>query len=133
MKNVFSPALDIRFGCCMLYKSEHYDSLRPEISLQIFRICFLKCPYENLFLPFFYLRRVTSVENRASHPLASALVSYARLKGVEPSEDVDDFEVIAGEGVSAVVDGHTVQIGNARMAARFGWDTGTLIHKDSMA
>lgn len=56
--------------------------------------------------------------------MASALVSYARLNGVEPSEDVEDFEVIPGEGVSAVVDGHTVQIGNARMAARLGWDTG---------
>lgn len=64
--------------------------------------------------------------------MASALVSYARLKGVEPSEDVIDFEVIAGEGVSAVVDGHAVQIGNARMATRFGWDSGILIHKDSM-
>lgn len=59
--------------------------------------------------------------------MAAALVSYARLSGVEPSEDVNDFEVIAGEGVSAVVDGHTVQIGNARMAARLGWDTGILI------
>lgn len=59
--------------------------------------------------------------------MASALVSYARINGVEPSEDVNDFEVIPGEGVSAVVDGHTVQIGNARMAARLGWDTGILI------
>lgn len=74
-----------------------------------------------------YPDRVTSVENKASHPLASALVSYARINGVEPSEDVNDFEVIPGEGVSAVVDGHTVQIGNARMAARLGWDTGILI------
>lgn len=56
--------------------------------------------------------------------MASALVSHARLHGLEPSEDVNDFEVIPGEGVSAVVDGHIVQIGNARMAARLGWDTG---------
>jgi len=83
------------------------------------------------FSDFLYLRRITSVENKASHPLASALVSYARLNGVEPSEDVNDFEVLAGEGVSAVVDGRTVQIGNARMAARFGWDTGILIYKSS--
>ncbi|KAG0569195.1 hypothetical protein KC19_6G072400 [Ceratodon purpureus] len=72
---------------------------------------------------------VSSVENKASHPLAAALVSYARLSGVEPSEDVNDFEVIAGEGVSAVVDDHTVQIGNARMAARLGWDSAAAIEK----
>jgi len=55
------------------------------------------------------------------------------MNGVDPSEDVTDFEVIAGEGVSAVVDGHNVQIGNARMAARFGWDTGIVIHIYSSA
>ena len=74
------------------------------------------------------LDRVTSVENKASHPLAAALVSYARLNGVEPSEDVHDFEVIAGEGVSALVDDHSVQIGNARMAARLGWNSGISIY-----
>lgn len=68
--------------------------------------------------------RITSVENNASHPLAAALVSYARLNGVEPSENVADFEIIAGEGVVGVVDGRTIHIGNVRMAARLGWQTG---------
>jgi Cd2+/Zn2+-exporting ATPase len=73
---------------------------------------------------FLLLVRVASVENQASHPLAAALVNYARLHGVEPSDDVTEFELIVGEGVSGIVNGHTIHIGNARMAARLGWDIG---------
>ncbi|KAL3685647.1 hypothetical protein R1sor_003669 [Riccia sorocarpa] len=61
---------------------------------------------------------IACVENKSSHPLAPALVGYARLSGVEPTGDVTDFEIISGEGVSAVVDGHSVKIGNARLASR---------------
>jgi cation transport ATPase len=57
------------------------------------------------------------VESKSSHPLAPALVSYARLHGVEATGDISDFEIIPGLGVSAVVDGNKVQIGNARLAA----------------
>ncbi|KAL2651823.1 hypothetical protein R1flu_019951 [Riccia fluitans] len=62
---------------------------------------------------------IACVENKSSHPLAPALVGYARLFGVEPTGDVTDFEIISGEGVSAVVDGHKVNIGNARLASQF--------------
>ena len=57
------------------------------------------------------------MESKSSHPLASALVAYARLNGVEPSDNVADFEIIPGLGVSAIVDGCKVQLGNARLAA----------------
>ncbi|KAL3700093.1 hypothetical protein R1sor_018115 [Riccia sorocarpa] len=66
------------------------------------------------------LHWIACVENKSSHPLAPALVGYARLSGVEPTGDVTDFEIISGEGVSAVVDGHSVKIGNARLASRCG-------------
>ncbi|KAG6547379.1 hypothetical protein Mapa_010827 [Marchantia paleacea] len=62
---------------------------------------------------------VACVENKSSHPLAPALVGYARLFGIEPTGDVTDFEIIPGEGVSALVDGQKVKIGNARLAAQF--------------
>jgi Cd2+/Zn2+-exporting ATPase len=68
--------------------------------------------------------RVASVENKASHPMASALVSFADLHGVKPVCEVKDFEVIVGEGVTATVDGRTIHIGNARMASRLGWEKG---------
>jgi cation transport ATPase len=62
-----------------------------------------------------------------SHPLATTLISYAHLNRVKPSKDDNDFEVIVGEGVSAVVDDYNVQIGNVQMAARLGWDSRMLI------
>ncbi|CAM6093000.1 unnamed protein product [Calypogeia fissa] len=62
---------------------------------------------------------IACVESKSSHPLAPALVAYARLHGVEPTGDISDFEIIPGLGVSAVVDGYKVQIGNARLAASF--------------
>jgi cation transport ATPase len=64
-------------------------------------------------------RRIACVESKSSHPLAPALVAYALTRGVEPTGDVSDFEIIPGMGVSAVVDGSKVQIGNARLAAEF--------------
>ncbi|XP_002974006.2 putative inactive cadmium/zinc-transporting ATPase HMA3 isoform X2 [Selaginella moellendorffii] len=65
---------------------------------------------------------LTSVESRSSHPMAAALVTYASLQDVVPSKSVTDFQIIEGEGVSAVVDGHLVEIGNARLASRLGWN-----------
>lgn len=68
--------------------------------------------------------RVASVENKASHPMASALVNFAELHGVKPAEHVTDFEVIVGEGVTANVNGRIIHIGNSRMASRLGWEKG---------
>ncbi|XP_073390566.1 uncharacterized protein [Physcomitrium patens] len=68
------------------------------------------------------LHWIASVENKASHPMATALVSFANQNGVKPSEHVTDFEVIVGEGVKANVNGRIIHIGNARMANRLGWD-----------
>ncbi len=73
------------------------------------------------------LHRVACVENKASHPMAVALVGYAHLHGVEPTGEDTEFEIIVGEGVSAIVDGHTVHIGNARMANRLGWEEGATL------
>ncbi|XP_024529175.1 putative inactive cadmium/zinc-transporting ATPase HMA3 [Selaginella moellendorffii] len=64
---------------------------------------------------------LASVESRSSHPMAAALVTYASLQDVVPSKSVTDFQIIEGEGVSAVVDGHLIEIGNARLASRLGW------------
>eukprot|EP01018_Ginkgo_biloba_P012432 Gb_30489 [translate_table: standard] len=64
---------------------------------------------------------ICSLEDRSNHPMAAALVAYSRLHGVEPSAVVEDFEVIAGEGVRGLVDHHRIHIGNARLASRMGW------------
>ena len=58
------------------------------------------------------LRLVASVEERSEHPLAHAVVTAAKERGLTLGEPVG-FEVQVGAGISAKVDGRTVVIGNA--------------------
>lgn len=71
-----------------------------------------------------YAFRLASVEALSGHPLARAVVSYARMQGVEASKEVSDFEILPGEGVTAVVEGRRVHVGNRRAAERFEWMAG---------
>jgi Cd2+/Zn2+-exporting ATPase len=68
------------------------------------------------------LEFLSLVEERASHPLAQALVDAARREGVKPPNGlyVKDHMVLAGEGVSGVVDGIQVNVGNRRLFERLG-------------
>jgi Cd2+/Zn2+-exporting ATPase len=58
-----------------------------------------------------------AIEARSSHPLAAALADHAG----PGSSAVSDDEILPGEGIQAVVDGHRVHVGNHRMAERLGW------------
>ncbi len=60
-----------------------------------------------------FLRLVASVESKSEHPLAKAVVDYARLKGVATS-DVQDFVSYAGAGAEGSVEGRRVLLGTAR-------------------
>ena len=55
--------------------------------------------------------RIASLESRSSHPMSVAIVSYCRQKGIEPVAEVQDFEVLEGEGICGVVDNNKVYIG----------------------
>lgn len=53
----------------------------------------------------------SAVDRRSSHPLAKAILSYAdklKLSYVEP----ENFEVIKGRGVTAIVEGKSILLGN---------------------
>ncbi|XP_024531832.1 putative inactive cadmium/zinc-transporting ATPase HMA3 isoform X2 [Selaginella moellendorffii] len=69
------------------------------------------------------LQRIAGVESHSIHPVATAFVGYVRILGIKPSENVADFKILEGEGVSAVVDGHLIEIGNTRLAFRRNWRT----------
>ena len=66
------------------------------------------------------LRILASAELRSEHPLASAVVEAATVKGLSLSEPTS-FEAIPGRGVHATVDGHEVWIGNAELARAHGF------------
>jgi Cu+-exporting ATPase len=60
------------------------------------------------------LRYVASLENVSEHPLAVAIVSGAKERGVT-LVDVSEFESVTGKGVIGTIEGHRVAIGNIKM------------------
>ncbi|CAH8322380.1 unnamed protein product [Eruca vesicaria subsp. sativa] len=67
---------------------------------------------------------VSSVESKSSHPMAAALVDYAKSVSVEPKpESVEDYQNFPGEGIHGKIDGNEVYIGNKRIASRAGCST----------
>ncbi len=71
------------------------------------------------------LRLAASVEARAEHPVADAIVRAAEAEGLAAS-DVDGFEAMPGYGVRAQVGEVDVLIGAARLMAREAVDLGAL-------
>jgi P-type Cu+ transporter len=71
------------------------------------------------------LRLTASLENVSEHPLAAAIVSGARERGVTLT-DVGEFESATGRGVTGVVDGRRVAIGNLKHMEALGIDPGSL-------
>jgi P-type Cu+ transporter len=69
------------------------------------------------------LRLAAAVESNSEHPLAEAVVDYAKAQGVEtPFPTVENFEAIAGMGVQGLVSDRLVQIGTARWMQELGID-----------
>ncbi len=78
------------------------------------------------------LELAASLETASEHPLAAAIVSGARERGVPPVP-VEAFESITGKGVRARVAGVTVVLGNRKLIEESGIDPGDLAtHAESM-
>ncbi len=68
------------------------------------------------------LALAASVEMRAEHPVADAIVRAAESEGLPTNQPLDDFEAIAGFGVRAKMGGRSVSIGAARLMQSDGTD-----------
>jgi Cu+-exporting ATPase len=66
-----------------------------------------------------------AVERASEHPLAAAIVAAARERNV-PIRDAAGFASTTGQGVTGMVDGRAVALGNARLMAERGIDPGGL-------
>lgn len=55
-----------------------------------------------------------SAEKMSEHLLSDAIVKYAQSKGIS-EKNVDSFEAVVGHGVSAVIEGKKVLVGNIRL------------------
>ncbi|HXH24001.1 MAG TPA: heavy metal translocating P-type ATPase [Vicinamibacterales bacterium] len=71
------------------------------------------------------LRLAAAVEQGSEHPLAAAIVAAARARGVGIPQAAD-FESHTGRGVSGVVEGRRVVLGNAALVQEAGADLGGL-------
>ncbi|KAI9129939.1 heavy metal translocating P-type ATPase [Acaryochloris sp. CCMEE 5410] len=70
------------------------------------------------------LQMAAAVERNSEHPLADAVVQYAKAQGIQwPLPDVHQFEAVAGMGAQGVVFNRFVQIGTQRWMDALGFDT----------
>ena len=66
-----------------------------------------------------------AVERNSEHPLAEAIVRYAKEQEANLAS-VQNFEAISGSGVQGIVSDRLVQIGTGRWMAELGIDTSSL-------
>lgn len=74
------------------------------------------------------LRLAASIERNSEHPLAAAIVSGARDRGVK-LVDATRFDSLTGKGVVGEVEGHRVALGNRSLLDDFGVNSKELIEK----
>jgi Cu+-exporting ATPase len=67
----------------------------------------------------YVLSLIASIESRSEHALAGAVLAYAKSQNVT-LRTVTNFQAIEGMGASAMVDGHTIVVGNERLLAQLG-------------
>jgi Cd2+/Zn2+-exporting ATPase len=68
------------------------------------------------------LEAAVAVEARSEHPLAGAVLAYARGLGFAQPE-ASEFQSLPGRGASAVLDGRKLFVGNHRLFEEMGWCT----------
>ena len=71
------------------------------------------------------LRLAASLERASEHPLAEAIVQGAEERGVALTS-ASDFQSVTGMGVTGVVDGHKVALGNIKLLRSLGVEPGNL-------
>ncbi len=62
---------------------------------------------------------LASLENKSEHPIASAIVSHAKIRGIDPHL-VENFKAVKGKGVQGTIDGTDYFAGNPRFIADLG-------------
>jgi len=60
------------------------------------------------------LQKIASLNQYSEHPLASAVVNYAKQRSIKLNQ-VDDFEAIAGKGVIGTIENKAIALGNFKL------------------
>jgi Cu+-exporting ATPase len=72
------------------------------------------------------LRLAAEAERGSEHPLAAVLVEGARERGLTLDHFPQQYTALAGRGLEATVEGHTVLIGSQRLLSERTLETGAL-------
>ncbi len=71
------------------------------------------------------LRRASALERRSEHPIAEAIIDHAKTRDTDGTElTVEQFEALAGKGVSAEIEGTTHFVGKPGLFTDLGFDLG---------
>jgi Cu+-exporting ATPase len=68
------------------------------------------------------LRLAASLERGSEHPLAEAIISEAAERGIKLAK-TEEFNAITGKGVTGLVNGKSVYLGNSRLVKELGLET----------
>ncbi|MGA9836114.1 MAG: heavy metal translocating P-type ATPase [Gemmatimonadaceae bacterium] len=74
-----------------------------------------------------FLTLVASAERGSEHPLADAIVQAAKSRGLTLHEP-EGFSAVAGQGLTAVVNGTALAIGNPALMAQYAIDVAPLVN-----
>ncbi|EFS19850.1 heavy metal translocating P-type ATPase [Staphylococcus hominis] len=72
------------------------------------------------------LRYVASAENNSEHPLATAIVKYAKTKQLTLT-NIEHYETLPGHGIKAIINNKTLFIGNRSLMSNHHIDTTSLL------
>ncbi len=74
------------------------------------------------------LKLAASLERGSEHPLSAAIVDYAEGQGISLTS-VQDFASITGKGVTGIIDGRGIAVGNAVLLSDRNVDAGELAQR----
>ncbi len=74
------------------------------------------------------LQKVAALEKVSEHPLAQAIVKGAKAMGIK-LPDSEKFQSITGEGVTGVIKGDSIAVGNVKLFKGLGIDPKELVQK----
>jgi Cu2+-exporting ATPase len=67
----------------------------------------------------FLLQNIASLNQHSEHPLAQAVVNFAKAKNIS-NKEVQNFETIAGKGVLGIIENKKIALGNKKLMDQIG-------------
>lgn len=60
-----------------------------------------------------FLEKISSIESKSIHPIAQAIINYAKEKNIETIK-IENFEEKIGYGIKAIIDGKNIRVGKRK-------------------